>query len=149
MTLNAKLFTIALGLFALAATPAPTLAQQAPLDQRAAAVQVVELTRVVASDQNVRLDFLYSLNPDCSSMGFTTVRILKQPQHGTIAVGNGTGFTNFPKDNQRYECNKLRSNGAVIAYDPESGYVGVDSISIEAIYASGSSQKRSYAIEVK
>ena len=36
------------------------------------AQRTLERTRVVASDQKLRLDFLYSVNPDCTSMGFAT-----------------------------------------------------------------------------
>jgi hypothetical protein len=123
-----------------------------PKDDRPAgqaAAQTFELRRAVASGQKLRLDFLFSLNPDCTSMGFATVRVLEEPKHGKITVDEGTGFTNFPQNNQRYQCNKTRSDGVVIVYEPESGFVGTDSIDIDAIYASGSSQKRHYAIEVK
>jgi hypothetical protein len=68
------------------------------------AQQTLERTRVVASDQKLRLDFLYSVNHDCTSMGFATVRIIEQPKHGRLTVQNGTGFTSFPQNNQRYEC---------------------------------------------
>ena len=114
-----------------------------------AAPQVVEVNRVVASDQKLRLDFLYSLNPDCTSMGFATVRIIEQPKHGRITIENGNGFTNFPQNNLRYECNKIRSDGVIVVYEPEQGFTGVDSANIDAIYASGTSGKRHYSIEVK
>jgi transglutaminase-like putative cysteine protease len=110
---------------------------------------VAQIRRTVASDQKLRLDFLSTLNPDCTSMGFATVHILEEPKHGKVLVENGTGFTNFPQSNSRYECNKRRSDGVVLVYEPESGFTGADSINIDVIYASGTSQKRHYAIEVK
>jgi len=113
-----------------------------------AAPETLERARTVASDQKLRLDFLYTLNPDCTSMGFATVRILERPQHGTITVENGNGYTGFPQNNPRYECNKSQSEGVVLNYEPEAGFVGTDSINIDAIYPSGSSQKRHYAIHV-
>ena len=64
---------------------------------QAAPPQILELARAVASDHKLRLDFLYSLNPDCTSMGFTTVRILDQPKHGKITVENGTGIYDLPE----------------------------------------------------
>src|SRR5262249_14172386 len=63
--------------------------------------QTVELVRAVAADQKLRLDFLYSLNPDCTSIGFATVRILEEPKNGKITVENGNGFTTFPQNNPR------------------------------------------------
>ncbi len=107
-----------------APAPSPT-----PAPAPAAAVtgpKTLELTRVVAADQRLRLDFLYSINPDCTSVGFATVRVIEQPKHGRITVENGTGFTNFPASNPRVECNKRRSDGVAIFYDPEPGYMGAD-----------------------
>jgi hypothetical protein len=111
--------------------------------------QTLELTRAVASDQKLRLDFLYRLNPDCTSAGFATVRIIEPPRHGRITVENGTGFTNFPQSNQRYECNKSRSDGVIVMYEPDSGFTGTDSVNIDTIFPSGTSGKRHYSIEVK
>ena len=114
-----------------------------------AAQQTLELSRAVASDQKLRLEFLYSLNADCTSMGFATVRIVEQPKHGRITVENGTGFTNFPQNNQRYECNKSRSDGVIVIYEPDSGFAGTNSVNIDVIFSSGTSGKRHYSIEVK
>jgi Domain of Unknown Function with PDB structure (DUF3857)/Transglutaminase-like superfamily len=114
-----------------------------------AAQQTLELTRAVASDQTLHLDFLYALNPDCTSLGFATVRILDPPKHGKVTFENGTGFTTFPQENLRYECNKRRSDGVVLTYEPDSGFTGMDSINIDVIFASGFSRKRHYSIAVK
>jgi hypothetical protein len=114
-----------------------------------AAQHTRELTRVVASDQKLRLDFLYALNPDCTSMGFATVRIIEQPHHGRITVENGTGFTNFPQNNLRYECNKSRADGVIVIYEPDPGFTGTDSVTIDGIFPTGTSGKRHYSIEVK
>src|SRR5439155_19567710 len=83
-------------------------------------------TRVVAANQKLRLDFLYALNPDCTSIGFATVRILEQPKHGRITVENGTGFANFLQNNLRYECNRRRSDGVILIYEPDSDFTGTD-----------------------
>ncbi len=115
----------------------------------AAPRQPVEMSRAVAANQTLRLEFLYSINPDCSSIGFATVRILEEPKHGKIRVVNEQGFTNFPSDNARHVCNTRKSDGVVVFYEPEPGYTGADSVSIDVIYASGNSAKRRYAIDVK
>ena len=113
------------------------------------APRIVEIKRTGVSDQKLRLDFLYSLNPDCTSMGFATVRVIEPPKHGRIIVENGTGFPSFPQNNPRFECNKSRSDGVTVSYEPEPGFVGSDSFDVDAIFASGSSGKRHYAIDVK
>jgi hypothetical protein len=111
--------------------------------------QTVELTQVVAPERKHRLEFLYSIYPDCSSTGQTTARILEQPQHGTLTIENGRGFTNFPKSNQRYECNSRQSDGMLVFYEPSSGYAGADSITLYVIFPLGTPSTRHYSIEVR
>ena len=141
------------------AAPNPAVAQNQPplqnpppaqnVPNAAALPQPVELSRVVATGQKLRLEFLYAIQPDCSSTGQTTVRILEEPQHGALTVENGQGFTNFPKENQRYECNMRKSDGTLIFYEPQSDYTGKDSITLDIIFPLGQSSKRHYSIEVK
>jgi hypothetical protein len=109
----------------------------------------VEISRVVAADRDMRLDFLYSINPDCTSIGYATVRIVEQPKHGAITIEDSTGFTSFPADNLRAECNKRRSDGVAIIYKPEPGYTGPDSADFDAIFPTGNLSKRHYTIEVR
>ena len=111
--------------------------------------QSLELTRAVATGQKLRLEFFYVIQPDCSSVGLTTVRILEKPQHGTLTVENGQGFTNFPKENQRYECNMRKSDGTLVFYEPEAEFTGKDSITLDVIFPLGQSSKRHYSVEVK
>jgi hypothetical protein len=85
----------------------------------------------------------------CSSKGQTTVRVLTHPAHGKLTVENGQAFTNFPKDNQRYDCNTRRSDGTLVFYEPSSDYTGGDSATIYIIYPSGAAQTRHYSLEVK
>jgi len=77
------------------------------------------------------------------------VRILEKPQHGTLTVENGQGFTNYPKENQRYECNTRKSDGTLVFYEPESEFTGKDSITLDIIFPLGQSSKRHYSIEIK
>jgi hypothetical protein len=136
-----------------ATTPVAPVAATSPVAPVAAiapaAPAVVDLRRTVAADQKLRLDFLYSINPDCTSIGFTTVRVLEQPKHGKIAIENDAGLTNFQASNPRAECNKRRSDGVAVIYEPEPGYTGTDSISLDAISPSGVLSKRHYAIDVR
>jgi len=130
-----------------AATPTP--AQNSPATPGPPrSPQTIELTRVVASGQKLRV-FLYDIEADCSSKGETAVRILAQPAHGTLAVENGQGFTSYAKDNQRYECNTRKTDGTFVFYEPKSDYTGTDSMALYIIYPSGGAQTRHYSIEVK
>jgi hypothetical protein len=111
--------------------------------------QTVELTRAVPIDRKLPIDFIYAINPDCSSIGLATVRVIGQPDHGNIAVENGTGYSNFPPENQRYECNKRKSEGISVVYEPHPGFNGADSLTLDIIFPHGLEMKRHYSIEVK
>ena len=111
--------------------------------------QPPDLTKVVATDQRLRVEFLYALEPDCSSMGVTSVRILEPPQHGKLTIENGRAFTGFAKENQRYDCNMRKSGGTLVFYDPEPGFAGNDTITLDIIFPTGQSSRQRYAIDVK
>jgi hypothetical protein len=111
--------------------------------------KIVEIARVATVDQQLRVAFLYDLNPDCSVIGTPTVRIVEQPKSGKVAVENGTGFPNFPASNIRSKCNSDRAEGTVLSYMPNPGYAGSDSVLVDIIYPDGNAIKRRYAIEVK
>lgn len=129
---------------------APNKAAQAnPAATPANNVQTVELRRAVAIDRDVRLDFIYSINPDCSSAGLASVRAIEQPQNGKVTIENATGFSNFPPENQRYECNKRKSEGVAVIYRPNPGFAGTDSLTLDIIFSSGFESKRHFSLEVK
>jgi hypothetical protein len=111
--------------------------------------QTAQLTRVAAAGKRLQIGFLVALNPDCSSIGYATVRTIEEPKHGQITAENGTGFSSFAKDNLRFDCNKSRSDGVLLFYDPEPGFVGDDAVEINVIYASGTARRMRYAISVQ
>jgi len=121
----------------------------APEGGPAQSFKPLEYTRVAPTDQVLQLAFLFALNPDCSSLGYATVRVIESPKHGKLAIEQGTGFSTFQESNQRFACNKRRTDGVNVSYTPEAGYVGADSMLLDIINADGSYNKRHYAIEVK
>src|SRR5262249_10915137 len=60
--------------------------------------------RVVASGAKLRLGPYVSLNPDCSATGDVTVRVTKQPEHGTVEIVAATDYVHYPKENIRSKC---------------------------------------------
>jgi hypothetical protein len=119
----------------------PATTQSAP--------QTVELRRVAAADQLLHVAFVPALNPDCSSIGFVTVRVIEQPKHGKVSVENGTGFSVYPQNDLRFECNKRKTDGINIFYSPDSRYFGADSITVDLITPDGGFGKRHYSIDVR
>jgi transglutaminase-like putative cysteine protease len=109
----------------------------------------LELAKVVAVGQRLRVEFLYAIEPDCSSIGVTSVRILEPPHHGKVTIENGQGFTGFAKDNQRYDCNMRKSDGTFVFYEPEAGFAGKDSMTLDIIFPTGHSSRQRYAIDVR
>jgi hypothetical protein len=111
--------------------------------------QSIEVARTIPADQRRRIDIFYWLEPDCSSPELPQVRVIEQPANGKLTVERGTGFTNFPQSNPRFECNKRKSDGVSVIYQPNAQFTGKDSITVEIIWPSGQSFKRRYAIDVK
>ncbi len=109
---------------------------------------VTNMNVALAVGQKGRLDFLYSLNVDCSSLGFATVTTVEPAKHGKVAVDHGSGTPSFAADNPRSECNKREAEGVMIAYEPEPGFTGTDSLTVDIVYASKSTARRHYSISV-
>jgi hypothetical protein len=109
----------------------------------------IDLAKVVAAGHRLRIEFLYAIEPDCSSMGETVVRILEPPLHGNVTIQNGQGFTSFARHNQRYDCNMRKSDGTFVFYDPEPGFAGRDAMMLDIIFPTGQASRQRYAIEVR
>jgi transglutaminase-like putative cysteine protease len=132
--------------------PAPPAAPQAGQTTRPPAAPatpaILEVKRTAVVDQPLRVDFLYSINPDCSSAGAISIRTVEEPKHGTLTITKGAGFSAFPLDNPRQACNRRRSEGMLIYYRPESGYLGPDSVTLDIIFPNGFSRQQHYAVAV-
>jgi transglutaminase-like putative cysteine protease len=107
-----------------------------------------EIRRTAVAGRPLNVDFLYALDPDCSSLGVAGVRIIDQPKHGKLTVEKGSGFPRYEEDNPREACNRRRSEGMRVTYQPEPAYLGPDSATIDVVYGDGRSSKLRYAIAV-
>jgi hypothetical protein len=87
----------------------------------------------VVSGERQRIDFISVLNPDCSSAGYVTVRVIAPPAHGELTTEKGIDYPTYPKNNQRYQCNLKKVPLVNIYYRSIPGYVGVDTVTIEWI----------------
>jgi hypothetical protein len=113
------------------------------------ATSTFTLSRGVLSGRAQKLDFMYSVNPDCSTAGYPTVHVIKPPAHGMAMVEQGDDYTSFDKNNQRYECNLHRSPGTLVRYRSDAGFSGEDAVAIETIFPSGNVKSTRYDITVK
>src|SRR5438132_32080 len=62
--------------------------------------------RVIASGAKQQVGLYVSLNPDCTATGDVTVRVTKQPEHGTVDTVATTGYAHYSKENIRSKCNQ-------------------------------------------
>lgn len=122
---------------------------ESPANNSSAPPPVQEKTLFAVVDQQLQVDFLYDLNPDCSPIGVPAVRIVGPPKNGRLVIENGPGFPKFGETNPRFKCNDQRVGGSVVSYISNPGFVGVESITLEITYPEGRSRQRRYAIEVK
>jgi hypothetical protein len=112
---------------------------QAAAPARSNGPKTINLT--AASGVRLQLAFEAALNPDCSPIGETVVRIVTPPAHGTVAVESGKGFSSYASTNQRYHCNEKPSRGKFVYYKSNQGYTGSDTLTFQVIYATGASQQ--------
>jgi hypothetical protein len=89
------------------------------------------LVNTVVSGERQRIDFISVLNPDCTTAGYVTVRIITPPSHGELTTERGVDYPVYPKDNQRYQCNLKKVPLTNVYYKSNPGYVGTDTATIE------------------
>lgn len=118
-------FAVIFALAGCAPLPAPTQ-DAAPQSNAPRSVTIS-----VASGQRQRIDYINSLNPDCTSAGFATVQVIAPPTHGTLTTQPGSEYSTFPKDNQRYPCNLQKSPAMDVYYTSAPGFIGADSATIQ------------------
>lgn len=105
--------------------------------------------RSVPSGINRQIDFLASINPDCSSIGVATVRLIEGPSHGVVTTDKGRDFKPFAAPNPRHACNGRRLNGLKVFYQSEQGFFGVDRVRLLVVAASGTEREADYEIRVR
>jgi hypothetical protein len=113
----------------------------------AATPAVSEYTSQVTADQNRQIAFISELKLDCSPI-FANVSTIEPPKHGKIAIDHGSGFSNFPQGNPRFDCNKNQTEGITITYQPDRGFIGDDTLTVAILYADKTVFRRHYAIKV-
>ena len=109
----------------------------------------VNLSPSVPTGKKRLVGFFAAVNPDCSSVGEADARVTKQPDNGTVEVENGTGFTNYPDNNQRHPCNLKQTPGLRVNYTSKEGFIGKDTFEIEFLGAMGGDVVWKYTVTVK
>jgi len=106
-------------------------------------------TKYAISGRPLKLSFFSSTNPDCSSLGRPTIRLVRAPEHGRVTVTQTNNFPNFSASNIRSACNRRRVAGTAIYYASQRGFIGTDYVQAEVIFASGNLRQPSFTINVR
>jgi RecJ-like exonuclease len=106
-------------------------------------------SRFVASGAKQRIDFYYSLNPDCSATGDVTVRVSRQPEHGTVETVTTTHYPRFAKENVRSNCNQHKVKGTLVNYKAAEKYTGNDEFDLLILYPGGLARELHFDISVR
>lgn len=99
--------------------------------------------RNVISGNPLKLSFFNSTNPDCSSRGRSTIRLIRAPEHGRV---NFRQTADFPSS--RSQCHQRRVPGTAFYYQSQRGFAGTDYVEAEVIFPSGNLTRYSYTINV-
>jgi hypothetical protein len=105
--------------------------------------------KTALSEARTSVHSFYNLTPDCNQNGTITVRVLKQPLHGTLEIENGRGFTNYAADNIRAKCNAQEVELTRVWYKSNIDFKGRDQTQMETFFSTGSSIKTTIQITVK
>ena len=103
---------------------------------------------VAVSGLPLKLAHFTSLNPDCSAAGTAVVRVSKNPEHGVVIVRSGEGYSTFPPENPRQQCNFRSTNGMNVIYVSSSSYTGPDSLAVDG-FAGGQEYQLTFNLTVK
>jgi len=106
-------------------------------------------SRTVGSGTKHRIGFYASLNPDCTATGDITVRVTKQPEHGTVETVATTGYTHFDKENIRSKCNQHKVKGTLVNYKAAEKYSGTDEFDLLILYPTGFAREYHFDINVR
>jgi hypothetical protein len=105
--------------------------------------------RVIASGAKQRVGFYVSLNPDCTASGDVTVRVTKQPEHGTVDTVTTTGYAHYSKENIRSKCNQHKVKGMLVNYKAAEKYTGNDEFDLLILFPGGYAWEHHFDMSVR
>ena len=109
----------------------------------------VYINRVIPFGGKLGNQEFLEINPDCSAMGFPTIRVTTQPTNGVVTLLKGKGFPRFPSSNPRSACNTRRVPAIVLEYRPSPGFVGSDTFTLDAFFHNGGEENVTFNVTVK
>jgi hypothetical protein len=105
--------------------------------------------KVAAAGRPLELTWATSVNPDCSSAGAVTMKLVESPSHGRVTISRTGVFPNFSAANVRQRCNSRRVAGMKAFYTSQRGYQGPDRVAIDVIFPTGRYERHDISIAVR
>ena len=112
-------------------------------------LQTETFSRFVAAGAKQRIYFYAALNPDCTATGDVTVRVTKQPEHGTVETVATTDYIHYAKENIRSKCNQHKVKGTLVNYKAAEKYSGKDELDLLILYPDGLAREHHFDISVR
>ena len=104
---------------------------------------------VAVSGRSVEVAKYAAVNPDCSSLGATTVNLIVAARAGEVRVGEGSRYMAYTPGNPRSACNRRKIPTTFVTYQSQPGFAGQDSFVIEAIFPNGTAQRARLTVNVR
>jgi hypothetical protein len=108
-----------------------------------------QFTRVVASGTNTKISFYTWTNPDCTVIGNISIRVTKQPEHGTVETVATSNFPGYSKEHVRFKCNDHKVKGTQLNYKSAEKYVGDDALDLLVLYPNGFAWEVHFDVSVR
>jgi hypothetical protein len=104
---------------------------------------------IVVSGERTRVGITFHLNPDCTSAGKITVRLLEAPKNGTVEILTERTYADYEKTDPKFKCNEQLSEMPAFYYTSREGFKGRDRFSIEIFYPNANYRKRVFNVDVR
>ncbi len=111
--------------------------------------RLITVNKTTTTGATLSLANLHSLATDCSPLGHVEAKIVTPPEHGTIAITNGTAFSNFTPGDPPFACNAKRSAATLITYKAATGFAGRDVATLQVFFPSGRAPTMLFNIDVR
>jgi dienelactone hydrolase len=108
---------------------------------------ITVVAKTVPRNVSTSLGVFYSVNPDCSSKGLSTISIPTKPGHGAAVVAERDTRPSFPQASPFSACNVAPVPAMGVTYTPSGGFAGADSLTIEETSPGG--RRRLIRIDLK
>jgi len=106
-----------------------------------------DFKRYVASGTSTTLGFYTALNPDCTAQGVLTIRVAKQPEHGSVEIVETISFPNYVGSFSK--CNQHKVKGVLVTYKSAPKFIGRDAVDLLALMPGGFAWENHFDISVR